>query len=108
MGLVSETVVSRDGTRLVVEHTGTGPPLVLVHGAGPARELWIGVLPLLAAQTMVYVVHRRSWDGSGDAPDYSLEREAEDLEAVLDHIGEPAALPGASFGGRCVLESVAV
>ena len=106
MELVADIVVSRDGTRLVVERSGTGPPLVLVHGAAPARDIWADVLPLLATQTTVYVVHRRGWGGSGDGPAYSLEREAEDLRAVLDWIGEPVTLHGASFGGRCVLEAV--
>ncbi len=102
---VAESVVSRDGTRLVVERSGTGPPLVLVPG-GVAQTAFAGIIPLLAPQTTLYVVHRRGWGGSGDGPDYSMEREAEDVLAVLDWVGKPTALLGASFGGRCVLEAV--
>src|SRR3990172_2374863 len=42
---------------------------------------------------------------SGDGPEYSLDREAEDVAAVVDATGGPAHLFGHSFGGACALEA---
>ena len=50
-------------------------------------------------------MQRRGRGRSGDAPAYSLVREAEDVAAVVDAVGEPAALVGHSFGGKCCLEA---
>jgi pimeloyl-ACP methyl ester carboxylesterase len=49
---------------------------------------------------------RRGRGGSGDAPDYDLMREAEDVAAVVDAIGEPAFVLGHSYGAVCSLEAV--
>jgi pimeloyl-ACP methyl ester carboxylesterase len=98
-----EQIQSTDGTAIAVERTGTGPPLVLVHGVGSSHTVWDAVVPLLQEQATVYALDRRGHGASGDGPTYALEREAEDLRAVLAWIGAPATLLGWSFGGRCAL-----
>lgn len=100
-----ETVTSADGTQIAYERTGSGPPLVLVHGASVDHTTWAETLPFLAEHFSVYAVDRRGRGESGDADDYSLEREAEDVVAVVDSIGEPVDLLGHSFGGHCSLDA---
>jgi pimeloyl-ACP methyl ester carboxylesterase len=99
------TFISRDGTPIACSKTGTGPPLVLVHGTGADGTRWARVLPALAAQYTVYACDRRGRGASGDAPAYALANEVEDLLAVLDGISVPATLLGHSFGGICALEA---
>jgi pimeloyl-ACP methyl ester carboxylesterase len=98
-----ETVQSQDGTAIAFERSGAGPPLVLVHGTSADHTRWAVVLPALERTFTVYAVDRRGRGGSGDAPDYSIEREFEDIAAVVDSIGEPVNLLGHSYGGECSL-----
>ena len=78
-----ETVASADGTPIAVWRSGNGPPLVLVHGTAADHSRWAPVLPALAARFTVLAVDRRGRGASGDARDYALEREAEDVAAVI-------------------------
>jgi pimeloyl-ACP methyl ester carboxylesterase len=63
------------------------------------------VLPTLTPHFTVYAMDRRGRGGSGDAPAYALEREFEDVAAVVDSIGAPVHLLGHSFGALCALEA---
>ena len=104
---VSGTVVSRDGTPVAYGRTGAGPPVVLVDGAfgtrafGPNEPL----VPLLAEHFTVYTYDRRGRGDSGDTPPYAVEREIEDLEAVLGAAGGSAAVYGISSGAALALEA---
>lgn len=98
-----EQITSRDGTRIGYERTGSGSPLVLVHGGTADRTRWAPVLPALAEHFTVYAIDRRGRGLSGDADTYALEREFEDVTAVADAIGGPVDLLGHSFGGVCAL-----
>lgn len=102
-----ETVTSADGTTIAFERTGSGPPLVLVHGTGLDHNFWdlSGVGPALAENYTVYAVDRRGRGGSGDADVYELEREIEDVVAVVESIDDPVTLLGHSYGGLCTLEA---
>lgn len=100
-----ETVISADGTTIAYERTGDGPPLVLLHGTSRDRAYWAPIVPLLARQVTVYAVDRRGRGGSGDAPDYAIDREVEDVLAVLAAIDEPAHLLGHSYGAIVALEA---
>lgn len=102
-----ETVISADGTAIAFERTGHGPPLVLLHGTGRDRSYWARSLPALARHATVYAIDRRGRGGSGDADRYALEREVEDVLAVLGAIGEPAHLLGHSYGGIVALDAAA-
>ncbi|MFC9389628.1 alpha/beta fold hydrolase [Streptomyces venezuelae] len=100
-------VVSRDGTPIAYERYGEGPPLVLVSGAlGTAGgERLLG--GLLARRFTVVAYDRRGRGGSGDGGPYAVEREVEDLAAVVAAAGPGAALHGTGTGGALVLAAVA-
>ena len=84
------TVASADGTRIAFECTGAGPSLVIVHGGTGDRTRWTPLFPLLASKFRVCAMDRRAHGGSGDTAPYSLEKEVEDVVAVV------AAQPGRS------------
>lgn len=102
-----QTVRSRDGTEIAYFRTGTGPPLVSVHGATADHTAWSRLLPFLEPLVSVLAVDRRGRGGSGDHPDWDLEREFEDVAAVVDAVaaetGGPVDLLGHSFGGAISL-----
>jgi pimeloyl-ACP methyl ester carboxylesterase len=98
-------VSSPDGTRIAFWRSGRGEPLVLVHGTSADHTRWEKVVPQLAAQFTVFAVDRRGRGESGDAADYAIGREFEDITAVVDAIGGPVTLLGHSYGGMCALEA---
>ena len=93
-----ETIRSKDGTRIAYERSGAGPALVLVHGTTADHTRWAPVLPMLERIFTVYAVDRRGRGQSGDAADYSIEREYEDIAAVVSSIPGPVNLLGHSYG----------
>lgn len=108
-GKESETVTSADGTEIAFERTGSGSPLVLVYGNGDVLPFWDegGVRSALADYHAVYAIERRGRGESGDAAEYDLEREAEDVAAVVEAIDEPVTLLGHSGGALYSLEATA-
>jgi pimeloyl-ACP methyl ester carboxylesterase len=88
-----------DGVRIACEVSGEGPPLVLVHGAGSARWSFDAVRPHLEARFTVIAIDRRGRGDSTDAEGYALEREYEDVAAVVSDAGDGAMLVGHSYGG---------
>lgn len=102
-----QTVTSADGNRIAFRRTGSGPPLVLVHGAAGDHSRWEvgGVRAALAEYFTVLAMDRRGRGGSGDAPGYEIEREFQDVAAVAGAAGEPAILLGHSYGALCALEA---
>jgi len=100
-----DKIASKDGTLLACQHTGLGSPLVLVHGTGGSSARWTPILPALEEHFSLYALDRRGRGGSGDAPDYALEREFEDVASVVNSIAAPVNLLGHSFGGLCALEA---
>jgi pimeloyl-ACP methyl ester carboxylesterase len=100
-----DKIISKDGALLACQRTGVGSPLVLVHGTGGSAARWAPILPALETHFSLYALDRRGRGGSGDAPDYSLEREFEDMASVVDSIQPPVDLLGHSFGGMCALEA---
>lgn len=98
-------VASKDGTVIGFWKSGSGPPLLLIHGTTSDHGRWSGILPELEQHCTVYAMDRRGRGASTDAPEYDILREAEDIAAVLEHIGEPAFVLGHSYGAACALES---
>ena len=102
-----DTVTSRDGTAIAFERSGAGPAIVLVDGAlcgrafGPMPRL----APLLAPRFAVYHYDRRGRGDSGDTPPYAVEREVEDIDALIDEAGGSASLYGISSGAVLALEA---
>jgi pimeloyl-ACP methyl ester carboxylesterase len=105
---VERSVVSPDGTSIAYWCTGSGRPLVLLHGTSANHTRWRSVLHLLEPHVTVCAVDRRGRGGSGDAEDYEIEREFDDVAAVVDVVardaGEPVDLFGHSYGAVCAIE----
>lgn len=102
-------VRSKDGTTIEALVTGSGPPLVLVHGTSGDASRWPAVVEPFSRRFTVYAMNRRGRGGSvdGDAP-YAIEREGEDIAALVEAIGSPVFLLGHSYGGLCSLEALLV
>ena len=98
-------VVSRDGTEIAYWTSGEGPPLLIVHGTSGSHERFAPLLPFLEPHATVHVMDRRGRGESGDAPEYHLEREFEDVAAVVDAIAASSSAKvdvyGHSYGGEC-------
>lgn len=100
-----DSTTSRDGTRLGWEQSGGGPPLLLVHGTTADHTRWRSISPKLEQHFTVYAMDRRGRGRSGDAAEYQIAREAEDVAAVAEAIGEPVSVLGHSYGAVCGLEA---
>jgi pimeloyl-ACP methyl ester carboxylesterase len=100
-------VRSTDGTPIAIYALGSGPPLVLVHGAAADHTTFRVVGPRFAEAFTVCAIDRRGRGGSGDTPPYAIEREFEDVTAVSTALAEehggPVDVVGHSYGGRCSL-----
>ncbi|MEU3606344.1 alpha/beta fold hydrolase [Streptomyces sp. NPDC035033] len=105
------TVVSRDGTTIAYARYGTGaaagPAVVLVSGALRTGACEAPLARLLARSFPVFVYDRRGLGGSGDTGPYAVEREFEDLAAVLEAAGPGAAVHGSGTGGALALAAAA-
>ena len=99
------TVTSNDGTPIALWKTGKGPSLLVVHGTCADHSAWEKVVPLLADGFTTYAMDRRGRGASGDAPEYALEREVEDVVAAVEALPGPVFLYGHSFGGVCAVEA---
>jgi len=99
------TVASPDGTSIAVECTGAGPSLVIVHGGTGDRTRWRPLFPLLASRFRVCAMDRRAHGASGDTPPYSLQKEVEDVVAVVAAQPGPVFVLGHSFGAVCAFEA---
>ncbi|WP_409332687.1 alpha/beta fold hydrolase [Trujillonella humicola] len=97
------TTTSVDGTRIGAWRSGSGPPLLLVHGGTADHTRWRPVLPLLEPYATVYAVDRRGRGASGDAPEYAVELEFADVAAVVDAIGGTVDVVAHSYGALCAL-----
>lgn len=98
-------VISTDGTRIAYEVHGAGPPLVLVHGTAIDHTQWSHLTAELGRYFTVYGVDRRGRGESGDAEPYAIEREFDDLRALIEAVPGPVGLLGHSYGALCSLES---
>lgn len=99
--------VSRDGTEIACDRSGTGPALVLVTGAFCDRATSAPIAEAMSDRFTVYRFDRRGRGDSGDTPPWAVMREVEDLSAVAAATGETPLLYGHSSGAALVLEAVA-
>lgn len=97
---MSEVVTSRDGTRIAFERGGSGPPLILIDAAGHfrANSPFGELADRLAADFTVVRYDRRGRGESTDTLPYDPAREVDDVAALIDAVGAPAALYGFSSG----------
>ncbi|MDS0297876.1 alpha/beta hydrolase [Halogeometricum sp. S1BR25-6] len=101
----TETVTSADGTEIAYERSGSGPPLVLVHGGMFDRSIWdIGdIRSTLAEQTTVYAMDRRNHGDSASSDDCRPDAQIADVVAVVESIDDPVHLLGHSSGANYAL-----
>jgi pimeloyl-ACP methyl ester carboxylesterase len=106
-----ETVTSRDGTTIAFDRYGSGPAVVLVGGAIQHRRIdqQTARLGQLLADAGLAALHydRRGRGDSTDTQPYAIERELEDLDALIDAAGGSAFLYGMSSGAALVLHAAA-
>ena len=102
-------VRSADGTSIAYEQVGTGPALVLIDPAlGFSGFRHMGSLPsLLASDFTVFTYDRRGRGESTDTPPYAVEREVDDLAALIEVAGGPACVYGFSSGAVLGLHAAA-
>ena len=103
--LETVTVTSTDGTEIAYKRSGSGPPLILVHGSTSTHTAWERVRPGFANHFTVCAMDRRGHGESGDADEYALEREVEDVVAVIDSVEESPTLLGSNFGAIILMEA---
>ena len=103
------TVRSRDGTPIAYDVAGDGPALILVGGAFSYRRYKssLQLVELLAPRFTVVNYDRRGRGDSGDAATYAVEREIEDLAALVETTGGDADVFGMSSGGVLALRAAA-
>lgn len=98
---------SGDGTLIAYERQGDGPPVVLVGGALCTAASDAPPAGLLASAFSVFTYDRRGCGTSGDTAPYAVERELEDLAAVIAATGGSASVHGMSSGAALALEGAA-
>jgi len=100
-----KTTHSKDGTPVAFDQVGDGPPVILALGAFNDRRTGAPLAAFLARRFTVLSYDRRGRGGSGDAPAYDVEREIEDLDAVVRAAGGEAAVVGYSSGAMLALRA---
>lgn len=101
------TVRSADGTTIAYDDFGQGPAVVVVGGALMTRSSPMQIIQALAEKFHVFSYDRRGRGDSGDHQPYAIEREFEDLVAVIEAAGGRASVFGMSSGSFIALETVA-
>ncbi len=102
-----EFVTSKDGTKIAYEKLGKGPAVILVGGAMVTRKDNSGLADLLAHHFTVYNYDRRGRGDSTDTKPFSVEREIEDIAALIDQAGDSVNLYGISSGAALALQAAA-
>jgi pimeloyl-ACP methyl ester carboxylesterase len=105
-----KTVRSKDGTTIAFDQSGKGPSLILVGGAFEQRAMesetaQLAAFPLLAEHFTVIHYDRRGRGDSTDTQPYAVQREVEDIEALIDAVGGTSFVSGISSGGMLALEA---
>jgi pimeloyl-ACP methyl ester carboxylesterase len=102
-----DTTVSRDGTRIAYERTGSGPAIVFVPGVFNDHTRCAELAAELSADHTAVLFDRRGRGASGDTAPYSISREVEDLAALISVCGGRAAVFGYSSGAMLALKAAA-
>ena len=101
------TTLSADGTKIAFDQTGQGPPVILVVGAFNDRSTGAPLARALESGLTVLNYDRRGRGASGDTQPYAVEREVEDLDALIREAGGAAGVFGYSSGAHVALEAAA-
>jgi pimeloyl-ACP methyl ester carboxylesterase len=98
-------VTSADGTDIAIDRAGSGSPVILVCGGSVDRMSNAGLAEQLAPHFTVLNYDRRGRGDSGDTPPYAVQREIEDIDAVVGAAGGSAFLYGTSSGAALAMEA---
>lgn len=103
---------STDGTSIAVWADGSGPPLVVVHGGLNDHTTDRPFIDELRGTVTTFAIDRRGRGASGDGPNYAIEREFEDIAAVVDAVaartGQAVSVWGHSYGADCAIGAAAL
>src|SRR6516225_404657 len=100
-------VTSKDGTTIAYEKSGRGPALIIMCGVLGDHYQHAGLARLLAEHFTVYNIDRRGHGESGFTAPYAVEREIEDIDALITEAGGSAFVYGTSGLGILSLEAAA-
>ena len=98
-------IISKDGTAIAFDQSGEGPTVILVGGALSDRSGSAPLVELLAPHFTVFSYDRRGRGDSEDTAPYAVEREVEDIEALINEAGGAAFVYGKSSGAVLTLEA---
>jgi len=101
------TATSKDGTTIAYDQSGIGPVVILVDGALQYRAFDQGMAQLAELLAQYFTIIHYDRRGRGDSTDtepYALEREIEDIEAIIDQAGGSAFIYGISSGAALAME----
>ncbi len=101
------TVISQDGTPIAFDQSGEGPPIILVVGAFNTSSTGAPLAAQLSKHFTVFNYDRRGRGASGDTVPYAIEREIEDIDALITEAGESASVFGYSSGAILALMAAA-
>jgi len=99
------TVLSKDGTAIAFDQSGQGPALILVVGAFNDRSTGLPLAAVLSEHFTVFNYDRRGRGMSGDTAPYAIEREIDDIDALITEAGGSAFVFGHSSGAVLALEA---
>jgi pimeloyl-ACP methyl ester carboxylesterase len=105
MDPLHKTVTSKDGTTIAFEQSGIGPAIVLVGAALADRTGIKKLAKCLTSEFTVFNYDRRGRGKSSDCHPYAVDREVEDLEALIDAAGGSIYLFGSSSGSVLALDA---
>jgi pimeloyl-ACP methyl ester carboxylesterase len=105
--VMTEYAISADGTSIAFDLIGQGPPVIVIGGIFCDRQTLQPLAEHLAQQFRVINYDRRGRGESGDTSPYTVEREIEDLAALVAEVGGAAAVYGHSSGAGLALNAAA-
>ena len=104
-----ELLPSSDGTSIAFWRSGSGPPLIALHGVTIDHTCWDGMRSAIESRRTLIALDRRGHGASGVGPEpHSLRQEVQDLLTVLEAFGPPVDVLGHSYGGLVALETALV
>ena len=102
-----QKITSRDGTKIAFEKSGEGPALIIVGGSLADHQFYVPLANELAKHFTVYNFDRRGRGESGDTGPYAVEREVEDVGALITYAKEPVFMYGHSAGSALAIRTAA-
>jgi pimeloyl-ACP methyl ester carboxylesterase len=100
-----QRLTSKDGTAIAYQRAGAGSPIVIIGGALVDHRFYAPLAEELAKDFTVYNFDRRGRGHSADTEPYAVQREIEDVAALVAHAGEPVVVYGHSAGSALALRA---